>query len=131
MKKNGKKWRKLQKEAAERRAIAEARAGEPFSKAKTRKKFCCHYDGWGGGPLPGFYHSKLVPLGEKECVCKECGKVFPIEKYEQMERLIKYELNRGNVYDDDRDSDLYEGLEPVYYRRISENEIEILETPKN
>ena len=128
MKKGGKKWRKLQKETEERRAFSEANAGEPFSKARTRKILCLHYDGRPGGILPGHCYSKLVPLNADKCKCHDCGKVFSAEKYEQMNRLVHYLSNKGCVTDMEYIAELSKGLEPVYYCRISETEIKIVET---
>ncbi len=129
MKKHGRKWRKLQKqkEAYEKNR----KVGEPFSKSRRRKHLCLHYDGRPGGFVPGFCYSKLVHINENECVCSECGKVFTIEKYLQMKNLVDYLSNKGCVTDFEIIAELSEGIEPVYYRRLSENEVEIVDTVKD
>lgn len=122
MKKNGKKWRKYQKENESCRR--NVKIGEPYS--NQRKYLCLHYDGIPGGFIVGYCYSKLTPLNECECVCRECGKVFPIEKYRQMEQLVTYLTNKGCLTDKTLIKNLSKGLEPVYYCRISENEIKII-----
>ena len=130
MKKNGRKGRRLQKEKTERieATRAKMKVGEPFSKAKTRKKLCLHYEGTPGGFTVGYCYSLLIPRGKTECICAKCGKVFPIEKHDQMKQLVRYLSNKGCITDVAYIMKLSKGIEPVYYRRISENEIEILET---
>lgn len=126
MKKGGKKWRKLQKEKEERKA--NIKVVEPFSKERTRKHICLHYDGTPGGILIGDCYSLLYPINESECKCNRCGKVFSIDKYRQMEWLVDYMSNKGCVTDVAVISELSKGLEPVHYRRLSETETEILDT---
>ncbi len=125
MKKNGRKWRKLQEEKANYEK--NRKVGEAFSKAKNRKLLCLHYAGTPGGIVPGFCCSKLFPINEKECKCVDCGKVFSMEKYEQMEQLVDYLSNKGCVTDVELIKELSLGIEPVHYRRLSETEIEIID----
>ena len=89
MKKNGRKGRRLQKEKAERKAAARAKikVGEPFSKAKTRKKLCLHYKGTPGGFTPGFCYSLLFPIGETECICAKL-------KFEEYSRFLSVFLRK-------------------------------------
>lgn len=122
MKKNSRKWRKLQKEKAERRAAQ--KVGEPFSKERTRRHFCLHYAGRPGGFMLGNCSSLLVPIGENECKCGKCGKIFSLDKYQQMEKLVS--CLSISCFEDGIE-ELSVGLEPVYYRRISETETEILD----
>lgn len=129
MKKYGKKWRKIQKEKESHRA--NTKVGEPFSKARHKKHLCLHYGGIPGGFTPGFCYSKLVSISDTECRCCECGKTFSIEKYNQMETLVDYLTNKGCMTDEALIAELSDGIEPVYYRRLAENEIEILETIEN
>ena len=126
MKKYGKKWRKLQKEKEIRKA--NMKVGEPYSKSRLKKRLCLHYGGRPGGIVPGYCYSKLIPISESECICSECRKKFPIKKYKQMESLVDCLSNKGCITDGALISALSEGIEPVYYRRLSETEIEILET---
>ena len=126
MKKYGKKWRKLQKEKEMRKA--NMKIGEPYSKSRLKKRLCLHYGGRPGGIVPGYCFSKLIPISESECICSECRKKFPIEKYKQMESLVDYLSNKGCITDGALIAALSEGIEPVYYRHLSETEIEILET---
>ena len=129
MKKYGKKWRKLQREKEIRRA--NTKVGEPFSKAKNKKHLCLHYGGIPGGIVQGYCFSKLLPISDTECICCECRKTFPLGKYQQMESLVDYLSNKGCMTDGGLIAMLSERIEPVYYRRLSENEIEILETLDN
>lgn len=129
MKKNGKKWRQLQKEKEERKE--NMKVGEPFSRAKNKKHLCLHYGGIPGGFVPGHCYSLLAKISETECMCCVCGKVFPIEKYDQMEKLAAYMGSKGCITDSNYIIELSKGLEPVYYRRISENEVEIIEEAKD
>ena len=126
MKKYGKRWRKLQKEKEIRRA--NTKVGEPFSKARHKKHLCLHYGGIPSGFTQGFCYSKLVSISDTECRCCECGKTFSIEKYNQMEALVDYLTNKVCMTDGSLITELSDGIEPVYYRRLSENDIEILET---
>jgi hypothetical protein len=45
-----------------------------------------------------------------------------------MQKLIAYLSNKGCVTDTSYIAKLSRGLEPVYYRRLSETEVEIIET---
>lgn len=128
MKKYGKKWRKLQAEKKLEQERIAAKAGEPFSKARHRKILCFHYGGRPGGIIAGYCYSQLEKVSETECACWECGKRFPIKKYDQMEKLVKHLSNQGCVVDMKIIQRLSKGLEPVYYRRLSETEVEIVET---
>lgn len=140
MKKHGKKWRKLEAERKIRRTRMQANAGEPFSKAREKTILCLHYD-----RIPGFYatmwpKSLLVPVSEDECMCRACKKRFPLAKHAQMKKLISHlslecEAQMAThtiseyVIDEeflDRYSEMSQGLEPIYYRRLSETENEIL-----
>ena len=129
MKKYGKKWRKLQKEKEMRKA--NMKIGEPYSKSRLKKILCLHYGGRPGGIVPGYCFSKLIPISESECMCCECHKTFPIEKYKQMESLVDYLSNKGCMTNGTLIAMLSDGIEPVYYRRLSETEIEIIETVDN
>ena len=62
MKKYGKKWRKIQKEKAIRKA--NTKVGEPFSKARHKKRLCLHYAGIPGGFTRGHCYSKLVRISD-------------------------------------------------------------------
>ena len=133
MKKYGKKWRKLQKEKEIRKK--NMKIGEPYSRARTKIHICKHYSETiypnqiiRGGMVFAltFYHSKLSPISDSECMCGECRKLFPINKMDQMEKLVNELFIRKT--DDAYISKLSSELEPVYYRRLSETDIEILET---
>ena len=122
MKKHGKKCRKLQAEKEARKE--QIKVGEPYSKSRKKKRFCDHY-------------YKLRPISDSEFICTQCHKIFSIDKLEQMKKLIDYRYrNRPKnpfryLCDDCFDeeiSELSRGLEPVYYRQLSENETEIIET---
>lgn len=127
MKKYGKKWRRVEAEKKIARERMQAKAGEPFSSARKKKMRCAHYvivsRKW--------YDSLLEPISEEECMCLACKKRFPIEKCLQMEELTEFLSGLGCVRDEEqleRYSKLSQGLEPVYYRRLSETETEILAT---
>ena len=126
MKKYSKKWRKLQKEKEIRRATT--KVGDPFSKAKNKKHLCLHYGGVPGGIVPGDCYSKLIPISDTACMCCECRKTFPIDKYQQMESLVDYLSNKGCMTHGVLIAMLSEGIAPVYYRRLSESETEIIDT---
>lgn len=133
MKKYGKKWRKLEAEKKIERERVQAKAGEPFSSARKKKILCLHYGGRPGGIIAGWCYSLLVPISEEECMCRTCKKRFPIGKLTQMEELVEYLSGLGCVRDEEyfkRYSELSQGLEPVYFRRLSETETEILEVVK-
>ena len=129
MKKHGKKWRKLQKEKEIR--TESLKIGEPFSKAKNKKHLCLHYVGIPGGIIPGYCYSRIRKINENEYVCTGCGKHFSAKQNEQMNMLVSYLKNKGCVTDENYISKLSRGLEPVYYRRLSETEIEIIDTANN
>lgn len=71
------------------------------------------------------YISKLVLSGENECKCKECGAVFPAELFNRMEQLVDVLSNEVVESNSERWKTLTEGMEIVYYRRVSEQEKEI------
>lgn len=89
MKKNGKKARRLAKEKQERRIIAEAKAGAPFSRASKKKRLCTHYESHGGGFCIGTAWSYLYPLSESKCCCSVCQTEFSMDQYRAMEAFIK------------------------------------------
>ena len=133
MKKYGKKWRAIQKEKEAEKATM--KIGEPYSRIRTKIHTCKHYSEVvehqqqiRGGMVFAltFYNSKLSPISDNECMCSECHKLFPIDKMEQMKKLVQ-ELFVKKA-DDAHFAELSRGLEPVRYRQISENEIEIIET---
>lgn len=125
MKKYGKKWRKIQQEKEIRRA--HTKVGEPFSKAKTRKHICLHYVGVPSGFTVGNCCSLLEAISDTECKCRICHRIFPIEKLEQMENLLTYLNAKRDITELEIIINLTHGIEPLYYRRLSEKEIEILE----
>lgn len=126
MKKHSKKWRKIQKEKEIRRA--NTKVGESFSKAKTKKNLCLHYIGVPSGFIVGNCHSLLESISDIECRCSVCHQVFPIEKVQQMDNLITYLNTKGCTTEIKIIANLSRGIEPVYYRRLSENETEIIDT---
>lgn len=138
MKKYGKKWRKLEAEKKIERERIQAKAGEPFSSVRKKKILCAHYvKRQSVGYLSShkkWYSSLLEPISTEECMCSTCKKRFPIEKCAQMEKLLNYLSkisNSEHIREEvcfKRFSKLSQGLEPVYYRRLSETEIEILDT---
>ena len=129
MKKNGKKWRKLQKEKVKRKATM--MVGEPYSRASKKIKVCTHYFGQPGSIVAGYCVSLLKKINEEECLCKCCGKRFPIEMYDKMEKLTEYLSNKGCCTYVDYIAELSEGLEPVWYRQLSETEIEVVDRKEN
>ena len=129
MKKNGKKWRKLEKEKELHNE--DIKVGEPFSKAKNKKHLCLHYGGKPRGIVPGYCYSKIRKISENEYACTECGKRFSAKQNEQMNTLVSYLTSKGCCTDTIYIAKLSRGLEPVYYRRLSETEIEIIDTVDN
>ena len=61
-------------------------------------------------------------------MCSVCKKVFPIEKLKQMQVLVGYLSNKGCLTDVALIKKLSDGLEPVYYYKLSETETKIEET---
>ena len=65
--------------------------------------------------------SNLVPISYKLCKCSKCGKIFGIEKIEQMKQIFKQmdELYDKGIYclTDLEFLKMWQGLEPVWYRR--------------
>ena len=123
MKKNGKKWRKIQKEKAMRRTVESTTVERPVSNARKKKILCMHYWGRPGGILPGYCHSLLIEKSEKECICTKCRKIFPIKRMAQMEQLVSYLSNKGCITDERLIAKLSRGIEPSYYDKIPEIEI--------
>jgi len=126
MKKNGRKWRRIQRERNLHKAGV-AVAAEPFSNACKRKMLCRHYAGRPGGILPGACHSLLIEQNENECMCVMCKKHFPVKRMEQMNQLVSYLSGKGCTTDEKLIAELSCGIEPVFYHRISETEIRIIE----
>ena len=125
MKKNGKKWRKIQKEKAMQRTVESATVECLVSNARKKKILCMHYWGRPGGILPGSCHSLLIKKSEKECICTKCRKIFPIKRMAQMEQLVSYLSNKGCITDEKFIAKLSRGIEPIYYYKISETKTEI------
>lgn len=124
MKKYSRKWQKIQQEKEMLRANT---VGEPFSKTKT-KKHLCYYIGVPSGIVVGHCASLLEPISKMECRCSICHKVFSIEKMAQMDELVDYLFRKGCITQRKVVVELSRGIEPVYYRRLSENETEFFET---
>ena len=124
MKKNGKKWRKIQKEKS-MRTVAITNVTHPVSDIRKKKILCTHYIGRPGGILPGSCHSLLIEKSEKECICTKCRKIFPIKRMAQMEQLVSYLSNKGCITDERFIAKLSRGIEPIYYYKISETKTEI------
>lgn len=80
------------------------------------------------GFIVGTCHSLLESISDTECRCSVCHQVFPIEKVQQMDNLITYINTKGCTTEIKIIANLSRGIEPVYYRRLSENETEIIET---
>lgn len=108
MKKNGKKYRKLQKEKLDRKKKHLEKCGPPYSKRKV--KVCRHY-GYNGEirsymtrwEIPHYQMiytgavSYLDPVSDEKCRCRCCGAEFPVESYHEMEHYVK---NNCRVIDD-------------------------------
>jgi hypothetical protein len=124
MKKDGKKYRRLQKEKAERRIEAEKRASAPYSKHKV--KLCIHYGAIGGGIIPGYAQSYLYPISDTECRCAECQKVFPIEVYHEMKDFAEgySRLNCTTMMPEM--IKIAKSAKPVKYYYVAEDTIEYL-----
>ena len=100
MKKNSRKYRKLQKEQTIRTEQALQKAGAPFSRHKIRE---CR-------------HKYLHPISDTECQCSECKVIFPIELYEKS-RNSNEAVSREI---------LEMSLRTVRYYYVAEDEIEYL-----
>lgn len=156
MKKNGKKYRKLQRDRAE--ISKSVKQGEPFSKVCQKELICWHYDRKTlleqrpnaifsshiampkyalDGPLgPRIY---LQPISENECYCLNCKKRFPIHIIEDVKKLRLmewYELmsyiglpmeNGFEKYGKEELEAIRKTVLPVHYHRISEYEVEYIE----
>lgn len=128
MKKNGRKYRKLQKEKELQKADRKPmKVGEPFSRVSKKRRICLHYGMIGGGIIAGKGYSYLHPVSEDMCQCGCCGKKFPIEAMETMKHLIEYLECAGCCISAGMIRELSEGIEPVAYYRISEIECRICE----
>lgn len=106
------------------------------NKKKKKRKLCLHYGQITSKIAEGYCYSLLAPINENECQCRQCGKIFPIDKYLQMEELVKYLSDKGcvtdiNLLDTALIKKLLDGLAPVHYNRISETETEILDEVKD
>lgn len=156
MKKDGKKYRKIQRERAERRNSV--KQGEPFSKVRQKELICWHYDQKTllkqrpnvafssptakpsyalDGPLgPCIY---LLPISENECYCLNCKKRFPIHIIEDVKKLRLMEWyesmsyiglpteNGFEKYGKEELEAIRKKVLPVHYHRISESEVEYIE----
>ena len=121
MKKNGRKWRKLQKEKELKKKTVTSIAA-PFSKVSKKKTLCRHYTGVPGGLIPGSCHSLLIERSDKECICIKCQKGFPIKRMAQMNQLVAYLSNKGCITDEKLIAKLSRGIQPIYYYKLSETE---------
>ena len=60
-------------------------------------------------------------------MCVMCKKHFPVKRMEQMNQLVSYLSRKGCTIDEKLIAELSCGIEPVFYHRISETEIRIIE----
>lgn len=74
--------------------------------------------------------SDLVPISSKHCKCAKCGKIFEIEKMEQLNKIF---VKMDNLYDqgiyclmDLEFLKMWKGLEPVWFRKKSDRLKEII-----
>nr|MBP3598318.1 hypothetical protein [Eubacterium sp.] len=129
MKKNGRKYRRIQKEKEIKRIEAEKRAGKPYSKHKIR--VCRHWEGYSVGFGIGHVWSILYPISKEKCVCLDCGIIYSIDVYNKMKTLIE-EFNNNYMcttihYYSER---IQKMIKPVSYYYVAENMIEYTEQPE-
>ena len=128
MKKNGKRHRAMLK-IKEQNRLKEIERKEkypPFSKSAKRRRICLHYDVIAGGFMPGYGVTLLEKYSENQCRCVVCEKVFSLEALEKSIVLGDYLAEHGCMYDEEDEkyiSEMSELFPPVYYFRVSENEI--------
>lgn len=106
MKKNGRKYRKLQREKVEWKKNHPQKAGEPFSKVQKAYREpaeCRHYIIPMLGRFPGFPSLGLPSdfflqkISDTECKCSVCGKCYPIEKIEEVKMEMLRKMPMGTI----------------------------------
>lgn len=123
MKKNGRKYRKIQKQKTDYKMKQPQKVGEPFSKVRYKKKICYHHTGIGIVKVS----SQLLKISERECMCLNCKKRFPIGAMEKMDNLVKQLNILGYLLGKEKIEKMSEGIEPVEYYKLSELEMEYIE----
>lgn len=123
MKKNGRKYRKIQKQKADYKLEHPQKVGEPFSKVRYKKKICYHHTGIGIMKVS----SQLSKISERECMCLKCKKRFPIGAMGKMDNLVTQLNLLGYWLGKEKIEKLSEGIEPVEYYKLSESEMEYIE----
>ena len=125
MKKNGKKYRQLQKSRAERRQKAQAKAGVPFSRHKVRT--CAHsYYGYDYGKHKRYNGTYLTPISDTECQCTRCKLIMPLEYYEwKDESFIRGSKERMEL---SKETIFY--ATSVKYYLVAEDKAEYITPPK-
>lgn len=86
MKKNGRKYRKVQKEKAKKHIEYLKSCGEPYAKRKIRN--CCHYLALRVVDGNIFLKTYLSLISDSKCHCEICKKEFSIEVYEKAQKYI-------------------------------------------
>lgn len=163
MKKNGKRYRKIQKEKQINNEIMNERKKKPFSRVSKKKQICYHCKNLSiqsgtskldlykiGIPIPyvlinpvvvalpiysmesvvGRFYLRLQKISEVEYECMDCKKRFPVEKVENIS-FLKENLETKHISFMSMEQ-VYtnlakEGLAPVMYYQISEDEVKYVE----
>mgnify|MGYP005756991675 CR=1 FL=1 len=123
MKKNGRKARRLAKEKQAGRLVAEAQAGEPFSRASKRKRLCTHYHTIGGGFTVGIAQSYLQPISESKCCCLVCKTEFSMEQYRAMEAFVNGYSGQGCTTVAQAHAYIQKIVPPVLYCKLDANTV--------
>lgn len=123
MAKKTRRQRKLSKEKEERRAIALAKAGTPYSKHKVR--ICCHYYGQAGLWPSVRTYSYLFQINDDTYICGKCRKVFTAEQASKLDALRNYFETPISPKSPSSVEKLFtEDIHPCRYYYTAPNEIE-------
>lgn len=120
MKKNGKKYRKLQKINEQKKEENLKNAGKPYSKHKI--KICYHYDttiGFKGGT-----YSFLEAIYPNKCCCSKCKQEFSIDFYYKMIRYLTRYARLDNLKYHEK---IHKKIKPVCYYYVEEDVVNYLD----
>ena len=96
--KTTKRQRKIEKQISMQKELRKKKAGIPYSRKKIH--ICKHYTETGSVPIysdivsmfgsyPLSIKSFLHPMNDRECQCEKCGKIFPMEAYQEFNAWIE------------------------------------------
>lgn len=124
MKKNSRKYRKLQKIHEQRKEMEAQIVKERQMNPKIR--VCKHY-------IDNYYGERetlLYPISKEECRCKKCKTIYPITVYNKMQRYMNCNRYRTFFCEDITEQVIEETAKPIRYCHVEDGGIKYLDEPE-